>query len=220
MIAIMWKDFRSIVFHPRKILLVNAALIGMLIWIFGKKMNTLLSLDYSFIFLSLFVMFMNIYQLSLQVYDSERVNKTWEKLLCTNKIERVFFAKSLIVSLVTSGIVYIFCILFFIYQAQINVFSFSISHLAFLLLALPLICFALSELFGCIFAILGQVFIVKLIFIPLLLFSMTMLMEADKNPILGSTNQILLFVAYIAVICFALVLLSRLVPKSKVLNNN
>ena len=73
--AIIWKDFRTIVYHPQKLLIINAALLGLVIWlgIFKGDILNLKTSDSTFLlFLMPSVMLMNVYQFSFQLIYSEK----------------------------------------------------------------------------------------------------------------------------------------------------
>jgi hypothetical protein len=219
--AIIWKDFRTIVYHPQKLLIINAALLGLVIWLGISKGDILKTSDSTFLlFLMPLVMLMNVYQLSFQLIYSEKSNKSWEKILYLFDTGQVFLAKSIVITLVSWVISMIFGGSFLIFNLlnggnfpPLFVFLFS-------LFLLPVFAFVLSELMILITSLIGQLIVVRIIFIPLFITALTFVSEAGKYSLDIQLFKLAVYVAIGIGISFLLFLLTKKISKERLVTSS
>lgn len=219
--AIIWKDFRTIVYHPQKLLIINAALLGLVIWLGISKGDILKTSDSTFLlFLMPLVMLMNVYQLSFQLIYSEKSNKSWEKILYLFDTGQIFLAKSIVITLVSWVISMIFGGSFLIFNLlnggnfpPLFVFLFS-------LFLLPVFAFVLSELMILITSLIGQLIVVRIIFIPLFITALTFVSEAGKYSLDIQLFKLVIYAAIGIGISFLLFLLTKKISKERLVTSS
>ncbi len=219
--AIIWKDLRTIVYHPQKLLIINAALLGILIWVVMSKGDILKTSDSTFLlFLMPLVMLMNVYQFSFQLIYSEKLNKSWEKILYLFDTGQVFLAKSLVITLVSWVISIIFGSLFLIFNL-LNGGSFPpLFVFLFSLFLLPVFAFILSELMVLIMSLIGQLIVVRIIFIPLFIAALTSVLEAGKYSLDIQLFKLAIYTAIGIGISFLLFLLTKKISKERLVTSS
>ena len=155
--AIIWKDLRTIVYHPQKLLIINIALLGLVIWLGISKGDILKTFNSTFLLVLMpLVMLMNVYQLSFQLIYSEKSNKSWEKILYLFDTGQIFLAKSIVITLVSWVISMIFGGSFLIFNL-LNGGSFPpLFVFLFSLFLLPVFALILSELMILITSLIGH----------------------------------------------------------------
>jgi len=218
--AIMWKDFRTIVYHPQKLLIINAALLGILIWVVMSKGDILKTSDSTFLFLVPSVMLMNVYQFSFQLIYSEKSNKSWEKILYLFDTGQIFLAKSIVITLVSWVISIIIGGSFLIFNLlkggsfpPLFVFLFS-------LFLLPVFAFILSEVMVLIMSLIGQLIVVRIIFIPLFITALTFVLEAGKYSLDIQLFKLAIYAAIGVGISFLLFLLTKKISKERLVTSS
>ena len=218
--AIIWKDLRTIVYHPQKLLIINAALLGILIWVVMSKGDILKTSDSTFLFLMPSVMLMNIYQFSFQLIYSEKSNKSWEKILYLFDTGQVFLAKSIVITLVSWVISIIFGSLFLIFNL-LNGGSFPpLFAFLFSIFLLPVFAFVLSELMILIMSLIGQLIVIRIIFIPLFLTALTFVLEVGKYSLDIQLFKLAIYAAIGIGISFLLFLLTKKISKERLVTSS
>ena len=219
--AIIWKDLRTIVYHPQKLLIINIALLGLVIWLGISKGDILKTFNSTFLLVLMpLVMLMNVYQLSFQLIYSEKLNKSWEKILYLFDTGQVFLAKSIVITLVSWVISMIVGGSFLIFNLlnggslpPLFVFLFS-------LFLLPVFAFILSELMVLIMSLVGQLIVVRIIFIPLFITALTFVLEAGKYSLDIQLFKLVVYAAIGIVISFLLFLLAKKISKERLVTSS
>ena len=219
--AIIWKDFRTIVYHPQKLLIINTALLGLVIWLGISKGDILKTFDSTFLlFLMPLVMLMNVYQLSFQLIYSEKSNKSWEKILYLFDTGQIFLAKSIVITLVSWVISMIFGGSFLIFNL-LNGGSFPpLFVFLFSLFLLPVFAFVLSELMVLITSLIGQLIVVRIIFIPLFITALTFVSEAGKYSLDIQLFKLAVYAVIGIGISFLLFLLTKKISKERLVTSS
>jgi len=218
--AIIWKDLRTIVYHPQKLLIINAALLGLVIWLGMSKGDILRTSDSTFLFLMPSVMLMNVYQFSFQLIYSEKLNKSWEKILYLFDTGQVFLAKSIVITLVSWVISIIFGSSFLIFNL-LNGGSFPPPFVfLFSLFLLPVFAFVLSELMILIMSLIGQLIVVRIIFIPFFIAALTSVLEAGKYSLDIQLFKLAVYTAIGIGISFLLFLLTKKISKERLVTSS
>ena len=219
--AIIWKDLRTIVYHPQKLLIINAALLGLVIWLGISKGDILKTSDSTFLlFLMPSVMLMNVYQFSFQLIYSEKSNKSWEKILYLFDTGQIFLAKSIVITLVSWVISIIFGSSFLIFNL-LNGGSFPpLFVFLFSLFLLPVFAFILSELMILITSLIGQLIVVRIIFIPLFITALTFVSEAGKYSLDIQLFKLAVYAAIGIGISYLLFLLTKKISKERLVTSS
>jgi len=219
--AIIWKDLRTIVYHPQKLLIINVALLGILIWVVMSKGDILKTSDSTFLlFLMPLVMLMNVYQFSFQLIYSEKSNKSWEKILYLFDTGQILLAKSIVITLVSWVISIIFGSLFLIFNL-LNGGSFPpLFVFLFSLFLLPVFAFILSELMVLIMSLIGQLIVVRIIFIPLFITALTFVREVGQYSLDVQLFKLAVYAAIGIGISFLLFLLTKKISKERLVTSS
>jgi len=221
MSAIIWKDLRTIVYHPQKLLIINVALLGIVIWVVMSKGDILKTSDSTFLlFLMPLVILMNVYQFSFQLTYSEKANKSWEKILYLFDTGQILLAKSIVITLVSWVISIIFGSLFLIFNL-LNGGSFPpLFVFLFSLFLLPVFAFILSELMVLIMSLIGQLIVVRIIFIPLFLITWSSVLEVGKYSLDIQLFKLVIYAAIGIGISFLLFLLTKKISKERLVTGS
>lgn len=219
--ATIWKDFRTIVYHPQNLLIINAALLGILIWVVVSKGDILKTSDSTFLlFLMPLVMLMNVYQFSFQLVYSEKSNKSWEKILYLFDTGQVFLAKSIVVTLISWVISIIFGSLFLIFNL-LNGSSFPpLFVFLFSLFLLPIFAFVLSELMVLVMSLIGQLIVVRIIFIPFFIAALTSVLEIGQYSLDIQLFKLVIYTTIGIGISFLLFLLAKKISKERLVTSS
>lgn len=219
--AIIWKDLRTIVYHPQKLLIINIALLGLVIWLGISKGDILKTFNSTFLLVLMpLVMLMNVYQLSFQLIYSEKLNKSWEKILYLFDTGQVFLAKSIVITLVSWVISIIFGSSFLIFNL-LNGGSFPpLFVFLFSLFLLPVFAFILSELMILIMSLIGQLIIIRIIFIPLFLIALAFVQEIGQYSLDIQLFKLVIYTVIGIGISFLLFLLTKKISKERLVTSS
>ncbi len=218
--AIIWKDFRILVCHPKKLLITNVALIGFLIWLVKFGGANLDGYGSPLMLIMPLVMLMNVYQFSFQLVNSEKSNKSWERELYLVDAKQVILAKSILITLVS----WIISIIFGCFVLLLNLLNNgglpSPFVFLFSLFLLPLFGFILSELMVILMSLIGQLIVIRIIFIPLFMIALTFVLEAGQYSLDIQLLRIAVYVAIGIGVSYLLLLIANKISKERLVTMN
>ena len=163
---------------------------------------------------------MNVYQFSFQLIYSEKSNKSWEKILYLFDTGQILLAKSIVITLVSWVISIIFGSLFLIFNL-LNGGSFPpLFVFLFSLFLLPVFAFILSELMVLIMSLIGQLIVVRIIFIPLFLIAWSSVLEVGKYSLDIQLFKLVIYAAIGIGISFLLFLLAKKISKERLVTSS
>lgn len=217
--TIMWKDFRILVCHPQKLLITNVVLLGFLIWLVTFEGTGLENFGSPLMLLMPLVMLMNVYQFSFQLVYSEKSNKSWEKMLYLFDPKQVILAKSILITLVSWVISIIFGGLFLSMSLFNGSNSPSLFVYLFSLFLLPLFGFVLCELMVLLMSLIGQLIVIRMIFIPLFIIALTFVLEAGQNSLDIQVFRIVVYGAISIGISYLIFLLTKKISKERLVTS-